>query len=265
MAKPDQDPWSRDPFAEAVWGSSHPDINQPDENSPRSIRLPLTDDASSDFYVFEDRNRIVFPRKWLAGHAKLSQRMGPDSLRKLVRMVLRRYDRQPRPSEFDVRINKQWKNISKLLRHNEEHNNGIAIYLRLNTWDELEGSRSGEEYQVFPVAVYQVERKDSNGKKDQAKEDDRKQAADDIMKGDEGEEDRKSFLALGLVGLLKKCQGIRVVGHEDPQLPLPFRGSGYVVSESQFTLDHRHEFRPWEFDHLSPNEKDSVPLSPHSI
>lgn len=256
-----QPSWDKEPFAEAIWGTSAPEAKVPDDQSPRAIQLPESGKAESAKYIFEDRNRIVFPRKWMVVHAPSGRRMQPDGLRKLIRMVLRRYDRQPLPTEFVNRLKRAGvaNKINKLLRGSMEDLSGVAIYLRLNTWDEPTPENPVQDYVAYPLAVYKLE------KEDQAKEVHRKKAADEVMHGNEEAKEKDSYKVLGLVGLLKKSSshGIQILDPNALNDPC-FRQCDHVLSERLFTLDHRYEFKPWEFDYLSPDDDDSKPLSMYS-
>lgn len=256
-----QPSWDKEPFAEAIWGTSAPEAKVPDVQSPRAIQLPESDEAKSAKYIFEDRNRIVLPRKWMVGHVPSGRRMQPDGLRKLIRMVIRRYDRQPLPTEFVNRLKRAGvaNKINKLLRGSMEDLSGVTIYLRLNTGDEPTPENSVQDYVAYPLAVYKLE------KEDQAKEAHRKKAADEVMHGNEEAKEKDSYKALGLVGLLKRCSshGIQILDPNDLDDPF-FRQCDHVLSERFFTLDHRYEFKPWEFDYLSPDDDDSKPLSMYS-
>lgn len=258
--------YEKEPFAEAIWGYSKDENKVDNVNSPREISLPSGDDSSSLKYVFEDRNRVVFPRCWLEGEP-IGRRMYRDGLKKLIRMILRRYDRQPLPTEFNKRLKKAGveKKITKLLRNTQEELSGVAIYIRLNTWNEL--TDKSAFYTVSPVAVHRKSLSSDekmmrnlriliNGIKEEGDEN-----GEYSSKKPKRMSDAEWY---GIVGLTENCKEHGIVLAKPEDLSAPFSQCDHILSERLFTLDHRYEYKPWEYDYLSPDENDSVPLSPHS-
>jgi len=237
----------KDPFAEAIYG--YPSSVKVDENSTRAITLAIADETGTVQYTFEAKNRLVFPRKWLLGLEPEENAIEPRSLARLVQLIIRRYERTPLPTEFNNRLksSKVEDKIRRLLKKNSENLAGAAIYLRLSSWDELDERTI---YKVCPVAV--LSSRDFASGKD---------IADSVMNGDLDETDQKSATFLGIIGLLKKCSSHGIKVEDLASLGHPFQHSEYVLSETQFTLDHLRDFKAWDHNYLSPDAENTTAVS----
>lgn len=254
-----QPSWQKEPFAEAIWGFVSNGADKPEDNSTRATAIP----HDGDHYVFENRNRVTFPRHWLSGYEPTGNRVDSQELRQLIRMVLRRYDRQSLPTEFNNRLKKARveTKIRQLLVKKQRELSGVAIYLRLNTWHEPTQDDPIANYLVYPVAVARRDVYDSQ-----------RDALSTLMHGvkelyeSDGKQKPKQMSEgewLGIVGLLELCKDQGILVLDSCKLPAPFSQCDYVLSEALFTLDHLAQFKAWDFDYLSPDEDDTTPIPAH--
>jgi hypothetical protein len=270
--------WDKEPLIEAIWGSSSDQVKRPQKNSSRAVALRIPHDGSETEFIFEDRNRFPFPRRWLQGAGAFSEKLPFEARKRLIRLISRRYDRQPLPTAFNDRLRaaKVDKKIGELLDKNQTALKNVSIYLTLSTWDELPADDPSQIYRAFPLAVVRLF--DRNNPEQQVWGDSATQRQVRIvMRGlkdtleEEGTENPRKPNGcsdaqwLGIWGLLEKAKphGIELM---DPHaFGEPICNLPNMVSEQDFTLDDLNVFRAWEYDYLSPDDEDATPVAPNAL
>lgn len=271
--------WDKEPLVEGIWGYPLDRIKKNlEQNSPRAVALGLCHNGNNTEFIFEDRNRFSFPRLWLQGHGSFSDKLPLDARKRLIRLLTRRYDRQPLPTAFNNRLRtaKVDKKIEELLDKNQAGLKNVSIYVALDCWDEPPVDDPGRVYKAFPMAVVRLFDRDNP---DQQVWNDpivRRQVRV-VMRGlkdtmqEEGTEfprkpkDCSDARWLGIWGLLERARTHGIELMDPAAFGEPICNLPNMVSERDFTLDDLNAFRAWEYDYLSPDDGDATPIGPNDL
>lgn len=223
----------KEPYAEAIWGRCGEDLSTRPQNSPRYVVLQVREGDGTSLAEFQVFDKVIFAREMLIGHRPEPGRsISAHERRKLIRMVVKRYDRPAFPDTFNDRLRpacsskKKREDIRKLLEVNADVISGV--YLRLQPGDvELPLE---ESYQLAIVMTQRVA---------------------DYNKTDERNRAERAAEMIEEV-IRAKCPGIDLGPEDDSSVEL--------LSEDAATLDMLRTYIPWDWDYLSQDEGDDLPV-----
>lgn len=179
--------------------------------NPRRIHFEININESPEPYEAHAGHRFSIPRETLAQVVPdPTRQLDPDGLPELVAWIVARYERQAFPDNFNERTSKVIdKKIKPILRKMHQLR---AVYVALNTWEELDLDRN---YVLHLVGTISAE----NNKNPQLRA--------ELDKG------------LGRIATaLNNCNGIEVQETE-------------LRSEAIMTLDDTRQLARWHFEYIS--------------
>jgi hypothetical protein len=103
--------------------------------NPRQLHLPIQTSGQQVFYEFFARNRLIFPREWLAdAPCNPEYKIGEHDCRTLIAWWAARYERAALPDEFQRRLSP----IQKKLRGYAKKLVDVPdLFIALNEWEDI--------------------------------------------------------------------------------------------------------------------------------